>query len=62
MRTKTRLAQKMSPSCEDKILNFHNIVIQLKKQANISQKQIGNMDETPMIFDCPSNRTIGVNI
>ena len=60
MRTKTRLAQKMPIQYEDKILNFHKFVIQLRKQTKVPLCQIGNMDKTAMKFDCPSNRTVDI--
>lgn len=58
MRTKTRIAQKMPKEYEAKILSFHNFVIKARKKNSFEIGQIGNMDEVPLTFDVPSNRTV----
>lgn len=58
MRTRTKLAQKMPNAYEDKILQFHSYVINLRKTTNFELGQIANMDEVPLTFDVPSNRTV----
>lgn len=60
MRTRTKLAQKMPPVYEDKIQQFHSYVIQLRKKYDFEPSQIANMDEVPLNFDVPSNRTVDV--
>lgn len=60
MRARTKLAQKMPPVYEDKIQQFHSYVIQLRKKYDFEPSQIGNMDEVPLNFDVPSNRTVDV--
>ncbi|CAI5770390.1 pogo transposable element with KRAB domain [Podarcis lilfordi] len=58
MRTKTRTAQKMPEEYESKILSFHKFVIDARKRNGFEIGQIGNMDEVPLTFDVPSNRTV----
>nr|AHN53440.1 DDE superfamily endonuclease [Nuttalliella namaqua] len=58
MRTKTRIAQQMPKEYESKILAFHKFVIDARKKNNFEISQIGNMDEVPLTFDVPSNRTV----
>ncbi|KAH1187031.1 hypothetical protein KIL84_019780 [Mauremys mutica] len=60
MRARTKLAQKMPPVYEDKIQQFHSYVIQLQKKYDFEPSQIANMDEVPLNFDVPSNRTVDV--
>ena len=58
MQNRTRLAQKIRDAYEDRILNFHRFVIQLSKKKQFPLSQIGNLDETPLTFECPSNLTV----
>lgn len=58
MRTKTRIAQKMPKEQESKILSFHKFLIDARKKNNFEMSQIGNMNENPLTFDVPSNRTV----
>lgn len=58
MRTCTRLAQKMPENYEQKVLEFHCFVIQCWKTHQFELGQIANMDEVPLQFDVPSNRTV----
>ncbi|KAF6099761.1 hypothetical protein HJG60_011499 [Phyllostomus discolor] len=60
MRTKTRIAQKMSIEYESKIVSFHKFVLDAKKKSGFKISQIGNMDEVPLTFDVPSNKTVDV--
>jgi hypothetical protein len=60
MRTRTKLAQKMPAEYENKILQFHKYVIGARKNFDFELGQIANMDETPLTFDVPSNRTVEV--
>jgi hypothetical protein len=39
----------------DKIINFHKHVIDLRKNKEFLLSQIGNADQTPVFFDMPSN-------
>uniref|UniRef100_A0A803K4M5 HTH CENPB-type domain-containing protein n=1 Tax=Xenopus tropicalis TaxID=8364 RepID=A0A803K4M5_XENTR len=58
MRTKTKIAQKMPKEYEEKILSFHKFLIDARKKNQFELSQIGNMDEVPLTFDVPSNRTV----
>lgn len=60
MRTQTKLPQKMPQVYEDKIQQFHSYVIQLWKKYDFELSQIANMDEVPLNFDVPSNRSVDV--
>ncbi|KAG8235948.1 hypothetical protein J437_LFUL016270 [Ladona fulva] len=57
-RTKTIIAQIMSADYEEKILAFHRFVINACKKTSFKLGQIGNMDEIPLTFDVPSNKTV----
>jgi hypothetical protein len=48
----------MPAEYEAKILEFHKFVIGARKKACFGLSQIGNMDEVPLTFDVPSNRTV----
>ena len=41
-------------------MNFHKFVIDLKKSQQFHLRTIGNIDETPMFFDMPGNKTVNV--
>ncbi len=58
MRTRTKLAQKMPNEFEDKIIEFHRFIINQRKSTNFELSQIANMDETPLTFDVPCNKTV----
>jgi hypothetical protein len=51
----------MPAEYEAKILECHKFVIGARKNTCFELSQIGNMDEVPLIFDVPSNRTVGNN-
>ena len=55
---KTKISQQLPDDLEELILSFHRFVIQQRKAHQFELRQIGNMDETPMCFGMPSNRTI----
>ena len=58
LRQRTKISQKLPEDLEEKITKFHSFVLGLRKKYNFDLQQIGNMDETPMFFDLPGNRTI----
>lgn len=60
MRTRTRIAQKMPPEYETKVIEFHKFIISQRKKKCYELNQIGNMDEVPLTFDVPTNRTVDV--
>ncbi|CAI9725534.1 Hypothetical predicted protein [Octopus vulgaris] len=57
LKTRTKLAQKMPDAYEEKILKFHSYIINLHKNTNFELCHIANMDEFPLTFDVPSNKT-----
>ena len=58
LRQKTTLAQRLPDDYEEKIVRFHRYIIDLRKEHNYPLHVIANMDETPLTFDMPPNRTI----
>ena len=58
IRQQTKICQKLLADLDDKITSFQRFVIKLRQTYNYPLNQIGNMDETPMFFDLPSNRTV----
>ena len=58
LRQRTKISQKLPKDLEEKIDSFQRFVIKHRKLNNYELSQIGNMDETPMTFDLPSNRTV----
>nr|XP_002730631.1 PREDICTED: pogo transposable element with KRAB domain-like [Saccoglossus kowalevskii] len=57
-RVRTSIGQKLPPDYEEKIAQFHRFVIQLRQQHNYPLSDVYNMDETPLRFDMPGNRTL----
>jgi len=60
MRTKTTIAQKLPREYERKIIEFHKYVINMRKKLCFEIVQLGNMDEVPLTFDVPLNKTVDV--
>uniref|UniRef100_A0A8C5WL18 HTH CENPB-type domain-containing protein n=1 Tax=Leptobrachium leishanense TaxID=445787 RepID=A0A8C5WL18_9ANUR len=58
LRQRTKLSQKLPKDLEEKVDSFHRYVLKLRHQHNYELGQIGNMDETPMTFDLPGNRSV----
>lgn len=58
LRQKTTLAQRLPDDYEEKIVRFHRYIIDLRKEHNYPLHVIANMEETPLTFDMPPNRTI----
>ena len=58
LRQKTSLSQRLSEEFEDKIIVFQRAIICMRKAKQYSLEHIGNMDETPMQFDMPLDRTL----
>ena len=58
MRTKTTLAQQLPADLEENIVWFHSFVIAARKRGDYPLSRIYNMDETPMSFELPLNRTL----
>ena len=47
---------------KSKITEFHKYVINMRKKLCFEIGQLGNMDEVPLNFDVPSNKTMDVNL
>ena len=58
LRRRTKIAQKLPRDLEEKITRFHRFIIKTRKNSDYRLEHIGNMDETPMTFDMPSNMTV----
>ena len=58
LRQKTTLAQRLPDDYEEKIVRFHRFIIDRRKENSYPLHFIANMDETPLTFDIPPNRTI----
>ena len=58
MWTKTTLAQWLSADLKENIVWFHRFVIAARRRVDYPLSLIYNMDETPMRFELPSNRTL----
>jgi len=60
MHAKTTIAQKLPCEYERKIIQFHKNVINMRKKLCFEIGQLGNMDEVPLMFDVPPNKTVDV--
>jgi len=60
MRTKTIVAQKLPCEYERKIIEFHKYVINMRKKLCFETGELRNMDEVPLTFDGPSNKSVDV--
>ena len=58
LKQKTKIAQKLLSEFEEKMKDFQRFVISKRKTDDFPLSRIGNMDETPMCFDMPSNKTL----
>ena len=60
IRQRTHIAWKLPIDVEDMVMNFHKFMIDLRKSQQFHLIAIGNMDETPMLFGMPGNKTVDV--
>lgn len=60
LREKTKVSQMLPKDLESKLISFQKYVINLRRQKEYLLSQIGNMDETPVMFDMTGNKTIDV--
>ena len=58
--TKTTIAQKLHREYKRKITEFHTYVINMRKKLCFEIGQLGNMDEVPLTFYVPTNKTVDV--
>ena len=52
--------QKLPHEYERKIIEIHKYVINMRKKLCFEIGQLGNMNEVPLTFDVPSNKTVDV--
>ena len=57
-RQKTKIAQKLPAELDEKVISFQRYVIKKRVEHQYALANIGNMDEMPMNFDMPPNRTV----
>ncbi|XP_036363912.1 uncharacterized protein LOC118765647 [Octopus sinensis] len=57
LRTRIKLAQKM-PDAYEEMIKLRSYIINLHKNTNFELCHTANMDEVPLNFDAPSNRTV----
>ena len=60
MRTETTITPKLPREYERKIIESHTYVINMRKKLCFEIGQLGNMDEVPLTFDVPSNKTVDI--
>ena len=58
LRQLMKIAQKLPADLENKVGSFHKFVTDDRKQHAYGLGHIGNMDETPIMFDLLGNRTV----
>ena len=58
VRCTTACGQKLPDNWEDKVQNFQTYVRELISEGQYPPCKIGNMDEVPVTFDVPNNRTV----
>ena len=56
----TSIARKLPIEYESKIVSFQKFVLDARKKNGFEISPIGNMDEVPLTFDVPSNKTVDV--
>ena len=54
----TSIGQKLPKDSDEKLDRFHKFVIDARRTNKYELRDIFNMDETPMKFDMPGNRTL----
>ena len=57
-RRRTTIAQRLPEDLIEKQHEFLNFILYRRIQYDYSLSLIGNMDETPLTFDMPSNMTV----
>ena len=58
LRAKTTLSQRLSDNMEEKVVQFHRFVLVSRQRVGYPISRIFNMDETPMLFELPSSRSL----
>ena len=52
-----KLAPKLPVAYENQVWGFHSHAVNLQKTCNSELSQIASVDEVPLTFDVPANRT-----
>lgn len=60
MRVRTHLAQRMPEFYQEKTENFHKHIVNFRRIKNYEYSQIINMDEVPVNFYVPGNKTVDI--
>lgn len=58
VRTRTTVGQKLPANWQEKKASFLKYTAEIINLQGLNEGQIINMDEVPLSFDCPSNRTV----
>ena len=58
LRRKTTVAQRLPDDYEEKVVRFHRYITDHRKEQNYPLHLNANLDEIPLTFDSPPNRTI----
>lgn len=58
IRRRTTLAQRLPDEYENKIIEFHQYILQVRDKYNFDLYQIGNADQCPVFWDMPMATTI----
>lgn len=58
LRTRTTVAQKLPADHEEQVTSFREFVSRKSQEFNFDADHVLNMDEVPLTFDIPMNRTV----
>ena len=61
IRCRTTVAQKLPENFDDKLINFHRFIIQMRQRYGFDLSVIGNADQTPLTFDIASKTTVSAS-
>ena len=58
VRRRTHISQKLPADIEEKLMNFQQFIIKMRREKDYPLSLIGNADQTPLTFDMPADSTI----
>ena len=58
VRRRTHTSQKLPADIEEKLINFQQFIIKMRREKDYPLSLIGNADQTPLTFDMPAVSTI----
>ena len=58
VRRRTHISQKLPADIEEKLMNFQQFIIKMRREKDYPLSLIGNADQTPLTFDMPAVSTI----